>query len=63
MIYETNLKNLLTILTAARVGGFNVKADSTAIQRAWSYAYANIADQIPEKSDDIAKLSPFVKTN
>jgi len=54
MIYETNLKNLLAILAAARLGGFNVKADSASLQKAWNYAYANIADKIPEKSDDIA---------
>jgi hypothetical protein len=54
MIYETNLKNLLAILTAARLGGFNVKADSAVIQKAWNYAYANIIDKILEKSDDIA---------
>jgi hypothetical protein len=54
MIYETNLKNLLTILTAARLGGFNVKADSAALQKAWNYAYANVMDKIPEKDDDIA---------
>ena len=63
MIYETNLKNLLAILTAAKIGGFNVKADSTTLQRAWSYAYVNIEDKIPEKSDDIAflKKEEFLK--
>jgi len=63
MIYETNLKNLLAILTAAKLGGFNIKVDSTTLQKAWSYAYANIADQIPEKSDDIAffKKEEFLK--
>ena len=63
MIYETNLKNLLAILTAAKLGGFNVKADSTTLKKIWSYAYANIYDKIPEKSDDIAffKKEEFLK--
>jgi len=47
MIYETNLKNLLIILTAAKLGGFNVKVDSATLKKAWEYAYANIFDKIP----------------
>jgi len=63
MIYETNLKNLLAILAAAKIGGFNVKVDSVSLKKAWNYAYSNIVDKIPEKDDDIAffKKEDFFK--
>ncbi|MEO1923242.1 MAG: hypothetical protein ABGX25_01835 [Nautiliaceae bacterium] len=54
MIYETNLKNLVDLLVAAKLGGFYKKVDADAFKKAWNYAYANIEDKIPIKKDDIA---------